>query len=114
MIANPLYSTIPYVPGITGSSFKRFYPFYLGEHSNVICRRLHVLGTTLVTALLISSLLTLSPKLLLYTPSVGYGAAWIGHMVFEKNTPATFKHPLYSLAGDFQLWREVLQGKRAF
>jgi hypothetical protein len=114
MAVNPLYSRIPYVPGITGSSFKRFYPFYLGEHSNATCRRLHVLGTTFVIALLTASLFTFTPKLLLYVPLVGYGAAWIGHMVFEKNKPATFKHPLYSLAGDLKLWQEVLMGKRAF
>ena len=105
---------MPYVPGITGSSFRRFYPFYLGEHSNLTCRRLHVLGTTFVVALVAASLFTFSLNLLLYTPLVGYGAAWIGHMVFEKNKPATFKHPVYSLAGDFKLWSETITGKRAF
>jgi hypothetical protein len=47
-------------------------------------------------------------------PLVGYGFAWVGHFVFEKNRPATFKYPLYSLAGDFRLWFEVAAGKRPF
>lgn len=114
MIANPFYSKLPYFPGITGSSFGRFYPYYLGEHSNRTCRRLHVIGTTAVVSLLVAAVLGPSLTPLLYAPIVGYGTAWVGHFFFEKNRPATFKHPLYSLAGDFKLWKETVTGQRPF
>ena len=44
-------------------------------------------------------------------PVVGYGFAWVGHYVFEKNRPATFKHPWYSLAGDFVMFKDILIGR---
>ena len=36
------------------ASFSEFYPFYLGEHSNRVCRRLHVIGSTLVIAIVVA------------------------------------------------------------
>jgi hypothetical protein len=44
-------------------------------------------------------------------PVAGYGFAWIGHFAFEKNRPATFRHPLYSLMGDWVMYWDVLRGK---
>ncbi|MDR6713068.1 hypothetical protein J2W83_002671 [Pseudomonas hunanensis] len=93
------------------SSFAEFYPYYLGEHSNPTCRRLHFVGTSLVIALLAYSIASGKWLLLLSVPIFGYGFAWIGHFFFEKNRPATFKHPWYSLLGDFAMFRDILLGK---
>lgn len=95
-------------------TFKDFYPFYLGEHSNSTCRRLHVLGTSLSVVLAGAAILSRKPKLLLAVPAAGYGCAWLGHFAFEKNRPATFQFPVWSLRGDFKMWFEVLTGRRAF
>ncbi|MGG5290834.1 Mpo1-like protein [Pseudomonas shirazensis] len=92
-------------------SFAEFYPFYLGEHSNPTCRRLHFVGTSLVIALLAYTIASGKWLLLLLIPVAGYGFAWIGHFVFEKNRPATFQHPWYSLIGDFAMFRDILLGK---
>lgn len=113
VLANPTYTPLPRNrQGYT--SFRAFYPYYLGEHRNKTCRRLHVLGTSAVVALAAAAACTQQPKLLLALPVVGYGTAWVGHFFFEHNKPATFKHPVYSLMGDFKLWWEVVSGQRAF
>lgn len=96
------------------NSFAQFYPFYLAEHSNSTCRRLHFAGTSLVLALLVYILASSSWLLLLALPVAGYGFAWVGHFFFEKNRPATFQHPLYSLLGDFVMYRDMLVGKVSF
>lgn len=95
-------------------SFAEFYPFYLREHSNPVCRRLHYVGSLLVLALLGYTLATQQWGWLLALPLVGYGFAWIGHFVFEKNRPATFKYPLYSLIGDWVMLRDGLTGRIPF
>jgi hypothetical protein len=96
------------------SSFAEFYPFYLSEHSNRSCRRLHFIGSTLVLAVIALALASGQLRWLWLTPVFGYGFAWIGHFVFEKNRPATFKHPLYSLAGDWVMYGQMLRGKIRF
>lgn len=92
-------------------SFADFYPFYLNEHRNIVCRRLHFAGTFLVIALLVMVAWSRNLSWLWLVPLVGYGFAWVGHFVFEKNRPATFRHPLYSLMGDFVMFRDILAGK---
>lgn len=87
---------------------------FSGEHADVICRRLHLVGTTVVLTIALLALFSASPKLLLWCPLVGYGAAWVGHYFFEHNRPATFKHPIYSLMGDWKLWWEVVTLQRVF
>ena len=96
------------------NSFKAFYPYYLQEHQNRTCRRLHVVGSTLVLLVLFSALLTGQWRLLWLVPLLGYGFAWVGHFFFEKNKPATFKYPLYSLLGDWVMYKDVLTGKIRF
>ncbi len=96
------------------ANFKEFYPFYLEEHSNRVSRRLHFIGTWLVLLVALAALLTANGWWLLLMPLVGYGFAWVGHFFFERNRPATFKHPFYSLAGDFVMWKDILTGKIRF
>lgn len=95
------------------SSFDEFYPFYLSEHSNRVCRRLHFAGSSLVLLTLVLALVTGRPAWLWLAPLFGYGFAWIGHFAFEKNRPATFEHPLYSLAGDWRMFVDILRGRIA-
>lgn len=92
-------------------SFADFYPFYLREHSNLMCRRLHFIGTAAVISLLLLFFFTGDLMILVLLPVLGYGFAWIGHFIFEKNRPATFKHPFYSLLGDFRMFWDILTGK---
>ena len=93
------------------SAFAEFYPYYLEEHRNPVCRRLHYVGSLLVLVLLAYVLATRHWLLLLALPVVGYGFAWVGHFVFEKNRPATFKHPLYSFMGDWVMLKDALTGR---
>jgi hypothetical protein len=79
------------------ANFREFYPFYLGEHRNRTCRRLHFIGRLLLAALL-----------------CGYGFAWVGHIFFEKNRPATFSHPVYSFIGDWAMFGDILRGRIRF
>jgi hypothetical protein len=95
----------------TFRSFAEFYPFYLGEHANRSCRRMHFIGSTLVLAVLVLAVASGQWRWLWLVPVAGYGFAWLGHYAFEKNRPATFKHPLYSLAGDWVMYAQMLRGK---
>ena len=84
-------------------SFQDFWPFYLGEHRSPLSRRLHVAGTTAALATLGVAVATKNWKLGAIAPLMGYGPAWVGHFIIEKNRPATFKNPLGSLMGDFKM-----------
>ena len=95
-------------------NFEEFYPFYLGEHSNRINRRLHIIGTTLGFLVLIYAILLADYGKMWYFPVIGYGFAWFGHFFFEKNRPATFKYPLMSFRGDMRMWYETMTGIRPF
>jgi hypothetical protein len=92
-------------------SFRDFYPAYLAEHKERSTRRLHFVGTLLVIVVLVVALWRREGRWLLLAPLFGYGLAWIGHFVFERNRPATFRHPLYSLAGDFVMFKDMLLGR---
>ena len=93
------------------TSFAAFFPFYLQEHSNALNRRLHFAGTTLVNLLALTALVQGRPGLLAWLPVAGYGFAWVGHFIVEKNRPATFKYPLWSLMGDYKMYGMMLTGK---
>ena len=93
------------------TTFREFYPFYLGEHSDRRCRRLHFIGSLLVIASVVVAIATRNAWWLIGAPLCGYGCAWVGHFVYEKNRPATFSHPFYSLAGDWVMFWQVLRGK---
>ena len=93
------------------NSLAEFYPFYLGEHRNGTCRALHFLGTTTVAVLFWTAILSGPWGLFLVLLPAGYGPAWVGHFVFEKNRPATFEYPIYSLASDWVMWFDILRFK---
>lgn len=92
-------------------SFAEFYLFYLSQHQDLTCRRLHFIGSILVLLLIVMAVVTSHWGLLLLTPVVGYGFAWVGHFIFERNRPATFQYPLYSLMGDWVMFAQILTGK---
>jgi hypothetical protein len=96
------------------ASFAEFYPFYLREHSNRTCRRLHFVGSSLAIACLVVALLSGSWAFILLGLLCGYGFAWVGHFGFEKNTPASFKRPLYSFMGDWVMYKDIWTGKIRF
>ncbi len=95
----------------TFKSFKEFYPFYLSEHKNKTSRILHFIGTFLVLGLLVFLLVSQKEaRFWIALPLTGYGFAWVGHAFFEKNKPATFTPPLWSMREDFTLFFEILEG----
>jgi hypothetical protein len=93
------------------SSFKEFYPFYLAEHSDPVCRNLHFVGSTLVLAALAYIIATSQYTYLWSLLVIGYGFAWVGHYFFEHNRPATFKYPLYSFASDWVMLAQFVTGR---
>lgn len=139
------------------STFEEFYPFYISQHEDQTCRRLHFIGTALILifsvfephvissmimaaimgygvfaatrhidhgiiemAAMLGTFLIFMRKLTgswfkaVAVPVVAYGFAWAGHFYFEHNKPATFIYPMFSLAGDFRLFSEILSRQREF
>lgn len=92
-------------------SFSEFYPYYLSEHKDPICRRLHYIGSTLVLAILVTLAVTGLWGYWWLMLLAGYGFAWVGHFKFEHNKPATFKYPFYSLAADWVMYKDFLTGQ---
>ena len=92
-------------------SLKEFYPYYLTEHSDSTCRAVHFIGTTLVIVLAVLGFATLNWKYFVLMPVAGYGFAWVGHFFFEKNKPAAFGNPFYSLASDFIMYWHTVTGQ---
>lgn len=93
------------------NSLGEFYPYYLDEHQDINCRRLHFIGSWLVLVIIAWSIIAGNGWLLLLIPVAGYGFAWAGHFFFEHNRPATFKYPLYSLISDWLMFADILRGK---
>ena len=96
------------------ASFAEFYPFYLSEHENRTCRRLHVIGLCCALGFVALACFFRSAILVAAAFGCGYLFAWVGHLFFEKNKPATFRHPLYSFLGDWVMFKNVLTGKMPF
>ena len=92
-------------------SFADFWPYYLREHSRPGTRALHYAGTSLVVLIAIAALAMRAWWLLWALPVAGYGFAWGAHMLVERNRPATFTHPFWSLAADFRMWALWLTGR---
>lgn len=93
------------------TSFWGFYPFYLTEHKNTVSRTLHFIGTALLLGCLVAGIITGKWFWFVLIPVVGYGFAWFGHFFFEKNKPATFTYPLWSLGSDFVMFWHILTGQ---
>jgi len=93
------------------ASFREFYPFYLSEHANRTSRRLHFFGSCGVLGLVAGAMAAHDARWLLAALLCGYGFAWVGHFFFEKNRPATFRHPFYSFAGDWVMFADILRGR---
>lgn len=92
-------------------TFKEFYPFYSSQHKALGTRTLHVIGTSLFVANCVFCVFARRPRQLLAGPVVAYGLAWVGHFCVERNRPATFSYPLWSLIGDFKMWWAILSGR---
>lgn len=92
-------------------TYEEFWPFYVREHSDPTNRKLHFAGTTGTILFAAAALLRRKPIHLLHAAISGYGGAWIGHFFFQKNTPATFKYPLWSLVSDFRMYGKIVAGK---
>jgi hypothetical protein len=92
-------------------TFFEFYSFYLTEHAHPVNRRLHFVGSTGALAALAGALLTWNAWLIVAGFVFGYGCAWLGHFRYERNKPATFKHPLYSFMADWVMFRDILIGR---
>jgi len=86
-------------------SFEAFWPYYVAQHSNPVNRALHFLGTSLAVAALAAAATLGSLTWVLVAPVAAYGCAWTGHFFFEKNRPATFTYPVWSLRGDLRMYR---------
>ncbi len=95
-------------------TFNEFYRFYLTEHSKTGTRVLHFIGLLLVFFVIGYVISSGKERFLWYVPIFGYGFAWLSHAVIERNKPATFKYPLWSLISDFKLFFELLTGKQKF
>ena len=93
------------------TTFAEFWPFYLREHSKVRTRALHYIGTSLVVLIAVAAALTARWDWLFALPLAGYFFAWVAHFGVEKNRPATFTYPLWSLAADFKMWAMWLTGR---
>lgn len=92
-------------------TFKEFYPYYLSEHSDSTNRKLHFCGTALLFFVLVFGIISGNYKWFIAIPFLGYGFAWFGHFFIEKNKPATFTYPLFSLAADFLMFWHMLTGQ---
>ena len=92
-------------------SFEEFWPFYVTEHRHPLNRALHFVGSTTAAAVALTGVVTLNPLLVAAAPVVGYGAAWVGHFFVEKNKPATFEAPLWSLISDYRMCGLFLTGR---
>jgi len=93
------------------STYAAFWPYYLGEHSRTSCRVLHYIGTTLAIGFLLYLIAALEPWAILGGLISGYGFAWIGHFMLEKNRPATFTYPFWSLFSDFRMYFLFVTGR---
>src|SRR5690606_157447 len=92
-------------------TYKAFWPHYVSEHQSKLNRNLHFLGTGLAVLSLVLAFVTGSAWLLPLAPLFGYAFAWAGHFYGEKNRPATFQYPLWSLMADFHMFALMCLGR---
>lgn len=93
------------------ATYPQFWHYYLREHARPATRAWHYFGTSLTIVCLLAAVALRQPWLLLAAAVVGYAPAWIGHFAVEKNKPATFRYPLWSLYSDFRMLAAWLSGR---
>jgi hypothetical protein len=92
-------------------SFAEFWPYYLAEHSKPETRKIHAIGTAAGMACAVALIAKRKWKLLPLAFVPAYGAAWVSHFLIEKNKPATFDYPLWSLMADYKMLGMMLSGE---
>lgn len=93
------------------ASFDEFWPYYVGEHLDPLTRKMHFVGTAAAVTCFLTGVATRRPALILGALVAGYGPAWISHFFVEKNRPATFTYPKWSLLADFKMWGLMAVGE---
>lgn len=91
-------------------NYSAFYRFYLTEHRNIMSRRLHAVGSSVGIYFFAQAIRQRKPKYFVYGLVSGYACAWVGHFIFEKNKPASFKQPLYSFISDWRMLLDIIRG----
>src|SRR5262249_39080367 len=92
-------------------TYREFWPRYLAAHTDPRTRGLHYFGTALAVVALLIAATEQDWRWLVAVPIAGYGPAWLSHLVFEHNRPATFGHPAWSLISDFRMLGTFLSGQ---
>lgn len=92
-------------------TFEEFWPYYVGEHKEKTTRLLHFVGTTAALSCVAGAIVFKKKWLLAVAPIAGYGPAWVSHFFIEKNKPATFTYPAWSLRADFVMWWKTIKGE---
>lgn len=93
------------------ATFEEFWPFYLQEHANPRTRTFHYVGTALVITIAVVAIIMQKWLSLSTMPLAGYFFAWVSHAFIERNKPATFTHPLWSLISDFRMFFFWISGR---
>lgn len=91
-------------------NYSEFYRFYLTEHRNITSRRLHAVGSSVGIYFFSKAIRQRKAKYVVYGLVSGYACAWVGHFMFEKNKPASFKQPLYSFISDWRMLSDIVRG----
>ncbi len=91
--------------------YKEFWAYYVGEHRRPLTRRLHFVGTTGAILCVAAAIYFGNVWLLALVPVIAYGLAWAGHFWVEKNAPATFQYPLWSLIADLHMYALMVTGR---
>ena len=93
--------------------YGEFWLVYLRAHRQPATRLVHYAGTSLSLACLIAAIVLRDWRFLIAAPLIGYAFAWASHFGLEGNRPATFGHPLWSLASDLRMLALAASGRLA-
>ena len=99
------------MPAARIGSFREFWPYYLGQHRKRLTRSLHFFGTDAAAVAMVVAALRREPRLLLVGLTLAYGIALTSHFLVERNRPATFEYPLWSLLADWKMWGLRVTGR---
>ena len=83
--------------------YQTFWPVYLAAHSRPATRAIHMAGTAASILLILAAVALGNPWFIAASIVAGYAFAWISHGLVERNKPATFDHPLWSILSDFRM-----------